>query len=271
MHRPIATDHAHHELSLIAGHAAGDLSDTDRVIADTLLAGCGQCAELRRDLVAIAAATRALPAPATVARDFRLTSEQASRLQRGSWLRRLLQPFAAPSSAVRPLATAFTTIGVAGLFVTTLFSGLGGPTAAPFGAHAGGQRDQALEAAQASQAPAAPGATAASGGEFGGIVQQGYPSPGSNDNGQSPNPPVRTSYDGAGKGGSTGGPAPAPHESPVAVVGGGGNGEGTSSAYDTQRSSLSAIGSNPILAGSLALLALGLVLFGLRFAGRRIR
>ena len=264
MHRPITNDHAQHDLLLIAGHAAGDLPDTDRATADTMLAACESCAELRRDLVAIAATTRAMPAPTAPARDFRLTPDQAARLERGSWLRRLLRPFAAPGSAVRPMAAAFTTIGVAGLFLTTMFSGLAGPQAAP--GRAEDRERAAVEALQASQPPAAPGETAP---EFGGYVQAGNPSPGSNDNAQASSPPVRTSYDGGGKAGGSGAPAPAPQDSAGPLAAGGGTGGSTTeSTSDLHRLTS---GSNPILAGSLAFLGLGLILFGLRYAGRRIR
>lgn len=269
MHRPITTDHDQHDLLLIAGHAAGDLPDTDRAMADAMLAACESCAELRRDLIAIAAATRAVPAPALPARDFRLTTDQAARLRRGSWLRRLLRPFAAPRSAVRPMAAAFTTIGVAGLFVTTLFSGIGGSAGAPIGAPSGAERELAMDALHASQPPTAP---RASGSEFGGIVQGANQSPGFNDNAKASNPPVRTGYDGQGTAGGSSGPAPAPYGSAAPLAAGGGNGEAsTDSTSELQRRAVGTLGSNPLLAGSLAFLGIGLLLFGLRFVGRRIR
>src|SRR5262245_43957955 len=130
MHQPNPVDHARHDLDLIAAHVAGDLSDLERVRADQLLQSCTSCAELRRELIAIAAATRALPRMASAPRDFRLTVDQAARLRRGSWLRRVLEPFARTRSAVRPMAAALTGLGFAGLLVANL-SLLGGVASAP--------------------------------------------------------------------------------------------------------------------------------------------
>src|SRR5919112_892097 len=82
MHQLDRSDHGLHDALLIASHAAGDLTDSDRTRADALIAACAACAELRRDLVAIAATTRSAPAPTTLPRDFRLTADQAQRLRR---------------------------------------------------------------------------------------------------------------------------------------------------------------------------------------------
>lgn len=268
MHRPIATEHAQHDLTLVAGHAAGDLSDTDRAIADTLLAGCSACAELRRDLVAIEAAARAMP-PATTARDFRLTPEQAERLRRGSRLRGLLRPFAAPGSAARPLAAAFTTIGIAGIFVAAFLPGMAGQAGTPATSQ---QRDLAQVEAAASQVPAAPGPqNGQGGGEFGGYVA-GIPSSAPYDALKTSTPPVRTTSGGGIKSGDSASQAPAPQRSagPVAVAGGTDDGRLDSSAEQTRRAAPMPA-TSAILAGSLGLLAVGLLLFGLRFAGRRIR
>ena len=79
MHHSVP-DHASHDLNLIAGHAAGDLSNLDTAAAAALLSSCGACAELHRDLIAISTATRALSRAAPAPRDFRLTAEQASGL-----------------------------------------------------------------------------------------------------------------------------------------------------------------------------------------------
>src|SRR5262245_63268823 len=99
------------------GHHNRHLSNTYQSQPYSLIGACTSCADLRRDLVAIAAATRALPTRAVAPRDFRLTPAQAASLRRGGWLGSLLRPFAAPRSAVRPMAMAFTSLGLAGLLV----------------------------------------------------------------------------------------------------------------------------------------------------------
>ena len=163
MQHPNPSDHARHDTTLIAGHAAGDLTEIDRVRADALLTECGACGELRRDLVAIAAATRSVPAPATLTRDLRLAPEQANRLRRGSWLRGLLHPFGAASSPIRPIATAFTSLGLVGLVVGVTLSagaGLAGGQAIGMGDARGPDSEAApsAAAAAASDAPAPEGA-----------------------------------------------------------------------------------------------------------------
>jgi anti-sigma factor RsiW len=242
-----SSDHALHDLSLIAAHAAGDLPETDRSQVDLVLASCTTCTELRRDLVAIAAATRALPAPLTLSRDFRLDEAQASRLRRGSWLRSALRPFGAPRTVVRPLAAAFTSLGVAGLLVATLLPGTflaGAPGAAT--------SDSAMERLQASEPPAAqPGPV---------YPQAGQPT--------------------LGRANAAASPAPERPEdklSPVASAGtevayGDDATQGAvGQAQGLDRDAINAPSVSPLTAGSVGLLALGLILFGLRFAGRRLR
>jgi hypothetical protein len=167
MHRSNPPDHALHDLDLVAASIDGDLADHQRAAADALVATCTSCAELRRDLVALAAATRALPRSATARRDFRLDAQQAARLRRGGLLRRLLRPLAAPGSAARPMAAAFTTLGLAGLLVANILPSLFGGAASgvPTGAGSGGARLDNLAAASnapvaapvAGQGPAATG------------------------------------------------------------------------------------------------------------------
>jgi hypothetical protein len=246
MHHPIHADHAQHDLDLIAGHAAGDLSDTARATAERQLSSCAPCDALRRDLVAIAAATHALSAPATSPRDFRLDPEQAERLRRGSWLRQLLRPFGTSRSAVRPMAAAFTSLGIAGLFVATMLPGLGGPAAAP-----GAMEHDDLTGAQATAVPAAlPAATA------------GAVAPGAS--------PIRAD---AGISRSAA-PDAVPTSGQVAVAGE----DATDDPGDAEAGRdgasplvLSTPPANPFIVGSIALLALGLLLFGLRIAARRLR
>jgi hypothetical protein len=248
MHHSAHGEHARHDLQLIAGHAAGDLSNLDTAAAAELLAHCTDCAEIHRDLVAISVATRALPRTASAPRDFQISAEQADRLQRGSWLRTLLRPFASARSSTRPMAAAFTSLGVVGLLVATIVPGLlGGAASAPArdgGFGAGGASTQAPayapEAAGPTNAPqAAPGVVAASADSV--DVKQ------AEDSGMS-----------VALGGQTGS---------TTSTGGEGNAADDGNGRLTEASS----SLNPLMLGSLGLLALGLALFGLRFAARRLR
>ncbi len=130
--------HAQHDHLLVVSLAAGDLTGNDRDRAAAQIAACAECALLHDDLLAIARATAVLPA-AVRPRDFQLTPEQAARLRPGGW-RRFIAAFASPRLAVtRQLGVGLTTLGIAGLLVSTIGSmslGLGGlaagaPAAAP--------------------------------------------------------------------------------------------------------------------------------------------
>ena len=102
--------HSHHDLTLVAALAADDLAGPGLTEARALVDACPDCADLHRDLRAIAAATRDLPAPART-RDFRLTEEQAARLRRGGW-RRLVAGFGAPSFGfARPVGVGVGDVG----------------------------------------------------------------------------------------------------------------------------------------------------------------
>jgi hypothetical protein len=253
MHHPNLAAHAQHDLDLVAGHAAGDLTDTDRLRADALLASCATCAELRRDLIDLAAATRTLSSIATAPRDFRLSAEQAARLRRPGFVTRLLRPFAGARSGVRPVAMAFTSLGLAGLLVANILPGL-------FGSAALESRDSALGAPQPSAAAGAGGSS--------GQVPAAQPPSATDD---------RVQVQGAGQPSQ---PADKNNEfttgqasTPPRVAAGA---PGQSGATDLQR--LTALEreqviarTNPIFAVSLVLLLVGLALFGLRFAARRVR
>ena len=139
------TSHAAHDTLLIAALAADDLTGAARSDAETRLAACPECAALHADLVAIAAATTALPAPARP-RSFTLAPEQAARLAPSPW-RRLLAGIGGPTGFARPLAATFTTLGIAGLLLTALpslgsFGVLGGSGAAHAGTRRTGARAQ---------------------------------------------------------------------------------------------------------------------------------
>jgi hypothetical protein len=247
MHHSSSADHALHDQNLIAGHAAGDLSDSERIRADALLLSCTGCADLRADLVAIATATTALSGVAHRPRDFRLTPEQAVRLRRGSWLRTLLRPFGTARSSVRPMAAAFTSLGIAGLLVANILpSLLGGAASAPAPRDLGAA--PAATSAPAVQ-PVAGGQPGGSGGELQAFGQASPPAVGT---------VTGTKDDGA---------SPAPGE-----VGLGAVESNSAEARRLSAESPSALApSNPLVVGSLALLAVGLTLFVLRFAARRVR
>ena len=261
MHHSIPAEHAQHDVDLIAGHAAGDLTDPDRIRAETLLNSCASCAELRRDLLAIATATRNLPSPAAASRDFRLTPAQAARLRRGNRLTSLLRPFAAPSSAVRPLAMAFTSLGLAGLLVTNILPALlGGAGAtgafAPEAAPGGAQPPAGAAAATAAPAPVPAGpqssdGRAALGASTAPVVVLDQGGSGGSKSSEATTPPdfAANEYQASGRSGEP--------------------------SYDRlaagERQLIVEDETNPVFIGSLLLIALGLALFGLRFVARRVR
>ena len=261
------TEHAQHDLELIAGHAAGDLSDPDQTRADGLLRSCSSCADLRRDLVAIALATRSLPALPSP-HDFKLSEAQAASLRRGGWIKSLLRPFAAPGSAVRPVAMAFTSLGLAGLLVTNilpaLLGGFGSAGAlAPAAGPGGG-----LTASTAAPAPAASAAVA---GTEAPLPIRGAGEPQAtrqNDSafGSLGQPTAAAAGEGSKADEATNAPE----------VAFGGEDSSTAGPYAADRLSqverdLVADESNPVVVGSFLLLAVGLGLLALRFVARRVR
>jgi hypothetical protein len=265
MQPSINTDHPRHDASLIAGLAAGDLTAPDRARAEALLVSCNACAELHHDLLTLQAAVRSVPAPATRFRDFQLTAEQARRLVRGSWLRGLLRPFAAAGSATRPLAAAFTSVGAAGLLIAMLLPGILGPVAS---------------------APAYDTTTGSSQGGGAAITVAPEANPDDNNQGVAQGSPVAPAIEVEPTGSDDPDkvrdlsfpPVPAPSDS-IAVAAGGsttgadaetGKGAGEPATRLNATSGPSAKPSLLVI-GSLGLLLVGLSIFGLRFAARRVR
>jgi hypothetical protein len=277
MQHPNLSDHARHDATLIAGHAAGDLTEIDRARADALLTDCGACAELRRDLVAIAAATRSVPAPAALTRDLRLAPEQADRLRRGSWLRTLLRPFGAAGSPIRPMATAFASLGLVGLVVgVALTSGVPMGGAATSGDGLDREGAPAPSATAAPAAPAAPAATSDAAAVEGGYeVQVVRASDGklyqvlvaSDGTHYLATTVPRSAFDGMRSVKPTGEEPASTHAAFGAVNQGGTPTDDT----DDLAARLATQPPNPLIAGSLALLGIGLLLFGLRFVSTRVR
>jgi hypothetical protein len=159
----LPTDHADHDLLLVAAHAAGDVTPAERTTAEALLATCPDCRELAADLRAIAAATATLPAPART-RDFTLRPQDAARLRPRGW-RRLAAALGTGSlELTRPLAPVLMTLGVAGLLVSglPLLGGFGSAGAAPALERTGAAAAAASAAPSVAQqlVPAAPAASA---------------------------------------------------------------------------------------------------------------
>jgi hypothetical protein len=120
------TSHTAHDLLLVAAYAAGDVDAGDRRRANDQLEACAECRAIADDLVAISRATAALP-PRHRTRDFSLTPADAARLRPRGW-HRILDALASPRSVARPLAATLTTLGIAGLLLTSL------PSISMFGA-----------------------------------------------------------------------------------------------------------------------------------------
>ena len=75
---PHIPDHLTHDPELVAAYAAGDATGPDLAAATELVASCTECADLHRDLRAIATALPELP-PAVRPRDFRITPSRRRR------------------------------------------------------------------------------------------------------------------------------------------------------------------------------------------------
>ena len=236
--------HRGHDPLLIAEHAAGDLSGPPAKAAETLIADCSDCAALDRDLRALARATRAVSGVAPAPRDFRLSPAQAARLRGGPWWRRAIRILTEPRGVGRPIATAFTTLGLAGLLFGSLPTGAFLPMAASTG-----DRNLVHESSSAAPAPAAASAPSAAPGVVGQPAAQGSDG--------------RTSNEfGGGLGAGLGTPTDAPKHEPTTATGG--------SAGSTDLNQSSPQPTTPLVAVSIGLLAVGLGLFAVRRLGRRI-
>jgi hypothetical protein len=231
--------HATHDSLLIASFAAGDAAAPDRTIAERRIRECADCRALHDDLIALRGAMAAVPRVATAPRDFRISAEQAERLRGGSWWHRLARAIVAPRGVGRPLATAFTTLGLVGLLIGSLPIGalsLGGPAFDRTNLQVTSQEGGGSEA----------------------------PAPEANpDDAYAHYGPASGS--GSGRGEDTGQPAATQIPDLVKDDGAGGTAEVPAARDLGATSQLS-----PVVALALGFLIVGLALFGLRRFGRRL-
>lgn len=243
-----ASDHAAHDLLLVAALADGDIEARDRSRAELQVTGCGECGELRDELVAIAAATTRLPRP-TRSREFTISQDEAARLRRPS-LRRFLIDLAGPRGIIgRPVATAVTSLGVAGILLASAGGMFGNGDAA--GAATSETDGDVPRAAQQTAAPeAAPGL------ESGEPIRLGPSGAGASE------PPQDTS--GVAGASPDPGAAQVPDRAPTPAPSPGGSDLKAFYGGD------SVGGESPLVPISIALLGLGLGLFVLRRIAARL-
>ena len=246
-----AMDHAAHDLLLVAALAAGDVDVRDRSRAELQVTACRECAGLRYELVSIAVATARLPAP-TRSRDFTISQDDAARLRRPS-LRRFLVDLAGPRGVIgRPVATAVTSLGVAGILLASaggLFGGLG----------AGGSASNQSDASGADIPRAAPQTAAP---ELAPGLESGEPIPVGPAGAPGSEPPQDTS--GIHGASPDPGVAQVPDRAPTPAASPDGSGLKVLNGGD------SVAGQSPLVPISIALLALGLGLFVLRRIAARL-
>jgi hypothetical protein len=157
MTRPSSVDHARHDLDLVA--AATDRGAAAELVAaaDAQASTCDTCFAIYQDLRALAVGLTELPPALAAPRDMRLTPADAARLQRGDGWRGFLRRFAPGTTPVLvPFASALTTLGVAGILLTTVFAGGVGLSLIPSSGSAGAAPETRYAApVSGSAAPAA--------------------------------------------------------------------------------------------------------------------
>ncbi|MEP6639309.1 MAG: hypothetical protein ABJC39_08155 [Chloroflexota bacterium] len=277
---PNTTAHATHDRILVASLADHTLAPAERAATEALVATCTECAALHSDLLALRAATRAMPTPSRP-RDFVLSSQDAGRLRSGGWRRFLANLGSSRDALSRPLAVGLTTLGLAGLLVGTVpsvLTGFGGsaasapqilspvgapvPEAASSGADTAGSGPDSVVASPAAAAPAAAASAAPlpdaagpvvgaaqssgaepSGGRYGALDRSATPPPGSE--------AVTNGSSKGGNGGATGGSGEPDSLPGVLVIGDEG-------------------GLSMLVVLSGAFLIAGLGLFAIRWTARRL-
>ena len=266
-----ASDHASHDTILVSSLADHSLPTTERAAAEALVATCSQCADLQADLLALRAATRAMPTPERP-NDYTLTESDAARLRSGGWRRFVAILGTSRDALSRPLAIGLTTLGLAGLLVTAApalmiggASSAAAPTvAAPAGDAAAATDDEstklgAMGVPAASAAAGAAGSNAPAPGGISGSAVDQTAAP-------APVPPQAAIADGAtqppgteaytngterAQAGTTGGKSQEP--------------EATNDLLAAQE--IGGVSPLPVL--SVAFLVAGLALFALRWTARR--
>jgi hypothetical protein len=222
-----ATDHTSHDPLLIAAYAAGDADGAELVRAQALVDACDRCARLAADLGAIAAATPSAAVPRRP-RDFRLRPVDVETARADGLAARVRASLESFRRSLVPVGAGLATIGLAGL----LLAGTSGLV--------GGQVATVLSTVGSS------------------VGGPGYAADRDASAGGGPKPLPAAS-------------ALAP-EGPTTVAGaGGGQGESLATAKATTgteagpvpSSSSAPAGPPPLVVGSIALLGLGIVLFGL--------
>ncbi len=163
------SDHARHDPALIAALADRDGTEALRPVelerARVQLDGCATCAALHRDLLDLMSGLQTASTPVRP-RDFRITADDAARLQ-PSGLRAFLRTIgSARDNLTRPLAIGLTTLGLVGVLVGTVPGALplagGGATAGGDSVSTMSGEDNGLAtdaAAPAAGGPDAPGAS----------------------------------------------------------------------------------------------------------------
>lgn len=149
--------HQRHDQLLVAALADGKgtaLSREERIRAETQVAGCPACAELRRDLLTLGSALRTTAGPART-RDFRLTEADARRLRPAGWRSFWRTIGSARDTFTRPLAVGLTTLGLVGLMVGTVPAMLNS-SASQAAPATGGDSTRETSGEFVSAAPAAP-------------------------------------------------------------------------------------------------------------------
>ena len=125
MNRPTTLGrHADHDLLLLASAVDRDADATLRAAARFQVESCPDCAATFADLQAASVALAAMPRSAPIPRDARISPEVAARIRGDRGWRRALRWVRNPSLPnTRPLAAAFTTLGLAGLLLTAFLPG----------------------------------------------------------------------------------------------------------------------------------------------------
>ncbi len=267
------SDHASHDTILVASLADHSLPASERAAAEALVATCSQCADLQADLLALRAATRAMPTPARP-NEYTLTERDAVRLRSGGWRRFVAILGTSRDALSRPLAAGLTTLGLVGLLVsaapslmmggatsasapTTISAPAGGaaPESGGDGSRLGAAAVPAASAAAAAAASAAPAAPAP--GDISGFVPD-----------QSPDPQQVFGHiaDGATQPTDTGGYANGTVKTQAGSTGGTSREPG---ATDDLLADQEIGGVSPLAVLSVAFLIAGLGLFALRWTARR--